>query len=234
MDNKNIHKGHRQRIKELFLKEGLDNFNHHQALELLLFYALPQRDTNPLAHSLIDEFGSISGVFDAPLSRLRTFGLSENTITLIKLIPELSRIYNMDRADDKSKHVDTSKLCEYFRPKFIGRTTEVMYLLLMDKKCKELYCGIISKGSINTTDVPILKILENAVTYNASYVVLAHNHPLGVALPSKDDIQTTRVVSAALKLLGRKLLDHIIVSDDDEISFSQSIYGDGIFYGKTD
>ena len=235
MADKNLHKGHRQRLRELYLKEGIDNFEHHQALELLLFYAIPQRDTNPLAHKLLDDFGSLSAVFDAPVPQLKKAGLTDNTIALLKLIPDFSRLYNMDRTDYNSKRIDTSKLCEYFRPKFIGRTSEVMYMLLMDKKYKELYCGIISKGSSNTTDVSITTILENAVMYNAEYVAIAHNHPGGIALPSKPDIETTKTVMNALRLMNKRLVDHVIVSDDDEVSLAQStVYGRGIFYGETE
>ncbi len=235
MAEKNVHKGHRQRLRDLYLNEGIDSFNSHQVLELLLFYALPQRDTNPLAHKLIDELGSISGVFDAPVSSLRALGLTDNTISLIKLIPDLSRLYNDDKRDYTSKRVDTGRLCEYFRPKFIGRNEEYLYVLLMDKKFKELYCGVVSKGSINTTDVPILKILELSVTYNAYYVAIAHNHPSGLALPSLEDIKTTKKLFDALKVIGRHLIDHIIVSEEDEISLAQSEhYGRGIFIGDSE
>lgn len=235
MAEKNVHKGHRQRVRELYLRDGIDGFNNHQILELLLFYALPQRDTNPLAHKLIDEFGSISAVFDAPVSQLRRIGLTDNTISLLKLIPDLSRVYNNDKSDYNSKYIDVTTLCDYFKPKFIGRTEEVLYLLLLDKKYKQLYCGIVTKGSLNTTDVPILKILESAVTYNASYVVIAHNHPTGVALPSPDDIKTTKMLYDALNLINRPLIDHIIVSEDDQISLAQStIFGKGIFFGDTE
>ncbi len=235
MADKNVHKGHRQRMRNLYLNEGIDNFNHHQALELLLFYAFPQRDTNPIAHKLIDQFGSISAVFDAPIVQLKRFGLTDNTIALLKLIPDFSRIYNMDRTDYNSKRIEISELCEYFRPKFIGRTNEVLYLLLMDGKYKELYCGIVSKGSINTTDVPITKIIENAVYYNAEYVAIAHNHPDGIALPSQADIKTTKTIYDTLKLMNKHLVDHIIVCDDDQISLAQSkYYGQGIFFKSSD
>lgn len=235
MVEKNLHKGHRQRLRDLYLKDGLDNFNHHQILELLLFYAIPQRDTNPLAHKLIDEFGSISAVFDAPVSQLKRVGLTDNQIALLKLVPDLSRVYNMDRTDYNSKRIETSRLCEYFRPKFIGRTSEVMYLLLMDKKYKELYCGIISKGSSNTTDVPITTIVESAVMYNADFIAIAHNHPGGIALPSKADLETTKLIQKALSLMNKRLIDHVIVSEDDEVSLAQStMYGRGIFFGETE
>ncbi|MGN1130860.1 MAG: hypothetical protein ACI4Q8_05855, partial [Ruminococcus sp.] len=115
MQDKNIHKGHRKRVKDNFLKNGLDNFEDHQILELLLFYALPQRDTNELAHRLISKFGSISAVFDAPVCELIKFGLSDNTVTLLKLIPDISRIYTVDKRDNDSKIIDVNNLSEYFK-----------------------------------------------------------------------------------------------------------------------
>ena len=235
MAEKNLHTGHMERLRELYLKEGIDRFEIHQALELLLFYGVPRRDTNPLAHKLLDEFGSISAIFDAPIPQLKRVGLTDNTIALIKLIPDFARLYHNDRTDYNKKHIEVSKLCDYFRPKFIGRTNEVMYLLLMDKKQKELFCGIISKGSSNTTDVPITRILELAVMYNADYVAIAHNHPSGLALPSGPDIETTKMVYDALRLMNKRLVDHVIVCEDDEVSMAQStIYGKGIFFGDTE
>ena len=188
-----IHKGHRKRLKEKYLNDGIDNFAEHEILELLLYYALPQKDTNPLAHKLLDSFGSISAIFEAPTSHLLSLGITENTATLLKLIPDITRIYYDDRFNNKSKRIDTSNLCDYFRYKFLGRTVEHLHLLLMDGKYNEVYSGIISKGSLTAANVPIRKIIELSVFYNAQYAVLAHNHLSGIALPSKSDIMQQRM-----------------------------------------
>jgi DNA repair protein RadC len=225
----NLHKGHRKRLREKYLNDGIDNFSEHEILELMLFYALPQKDTNPLAHKLLDNFGSISAVFDAPVSHLIKSGVSENVATYIKLIPDLTRVYFDDKYNNKSKKIDMSKLCEYFQNKFIGRTHEVLYLLLMDGKYKELFCGVISKGSLNNANVPVRKIIELSVLYDAQFAVLAHNHPSGLALPSRADLMTTKDVLDALKLIDVQMRDHIIVSDNDAVSLADSIYGSSIF-----
>lgn len=229
MQDKNIHKGHRKRVKDNFLKNGLDNFEDHQILELLLFYALPQRDTNELAHRLIGKFGSISAVFDAPVCELTKFGLSDNTVALLKLIPDISRIYTVDKHDNDSKIIDVNNLSEYFKDRFIGRNVEFLYLLLIDTKGKEVYSGEISKGSINSTDVPTRKIVELSLLYNAKYVAIAHNHLSGFALPSKQDLVTTQNIYNALKLINVRLIDHIIIAENDSISLKDSMYGTGIF-----
>lgn len=216
------HGGHRERMRKKYLENGIDIFTEHEALELLLYYAIPQKNTNPLAHKLLNHFGSFSAVFDASPSLLKEFGLTEHQTTLIKLIPDLARLYLMDH--NKLKPVETNDLCGYFIDKFIGRTTEVMYILLLDSKEKELYSGVISKGSINSTDVPIKKIVELSLSYNASAVAIAHNHPNGVALPSKNDLITTDKVYKALSLINVRLIDHVIVAEDDAISLANSRY----------
>ncbi|MGN0489301.1 MAG: RadC family protein [Ruminococcus sp.] len=224
-----IHKGHRKRLKEKYLNDGIDNFAEHEILELLLYYALPQKDTNPLAHKLLDNFGSISAIFEAPTSHLLSLGITENTATLLKLIPDLTRIYYDDRFNNKSKRIDTSNLCDYFRYKFLGRTVEHLHLLLMDGKYNEVYSGIISKGTLTAANVPIRKIIELSVFYNAQYAVIAHNHLSGIALPSKSDLYATKDVFEALKLIDIKLLDHIIIADEDATSLIDSIYANSIF-----
>lgn len=224
-----IHKGHRNRIKAKYLSDGIDSFNPHEALELMLYYAIPQRDTNPIAHRLLNAFGSISGVLDAPVTYLRKEGLSDNTIAFLKLIPDLTRIYINDKNKNHSKDIDKNKLDDYFSQRFIGRTEEVMILLLIDGRSREVFSGVISKGSINTTDAPIRKIAELALMYNATEAAIAHNHLNGLALPSKQDLDTTQKVYDVLKLINVRLIDHIIVADDDIVSLAESVYGAPVF-----
>lgn len=230
----NLHKGHRQRLRDKYLKDGFDSFNDHEALELLLYYAIPQRDTNPIAHKLLNDFGSFSAVLDAPVSYLKKSGLSDSTAAFLKMIPDFARLYLDDKNNNTSKIIDTNNLCDYFKNKFIGRTEEVLFLLLMDAKGKEVFSGVISKGSINTTDVPVRKMIELSVLYNARSVAFAHNHPSGMALPSRADLNTTKIIYDALKLINVVLVDHVIVSDDDAISLAESIYGTSVFVSESD
>lgn len=218
-----IHQGHRQRMKDRFRAEGLDNFSDVQVLELLLFYAIPQRDTNPLAHALIDHFGSLSQVMHASAEELeKVSGIKSNAATLIKLVTETVRYTGVDEMMHM-KILSTIDECgEYLKSFLFHRRNETVFLLCLDAKCKVLCCKEIGEGSINSANVPIRRIVETALGANASSVVLAHNHPSGIAVPSAEDIQTTMRLARALSTVDIALVDHIIVADDDYVSLVQS------------
>lgn len=219
-ENSHIHDGHRNRMKEKFLKEGADAFHEHEILEILLYYAVPRKDTNPLAHKLLERFGSLAAVLDAPAEVLQEFGLTQNAAVLLKLIPEISRVY-MDSRSSNTGIITEENIGERVLSKFVGRQNEIVVLMLLDGKGQKLYCDVVSKGSVNSSEIYVRKLLELAVKYNASTAVLAHNHPSGMALPSSRDIATTKTVKQALKLVGVRLADHIIVTDDDYMSMAQ-------------
>ena len=218
-----IHDGHRQRLKARFLEEGLDGFTQVQALELLLFYCIPRKDTNPIAHALISHFGSFSQVLEAPVAELcKVPGVSENTALFLHLNREMGRFYLVDRIS-KNTILDTLEACaSYMVPHFYGRSVETVFLLCLDAKCKVLCCKEMGEGSVNSAGISGRKILETALNANATSVVLAHNHPSGLALPSEEDVQTTRRIAAALQTVEIHLVDHIIVADDDYVSMAQS------------
>ena len=218
-----LHEGHRQRLKDRFLKEGLDNFTEVQVLELLLFYAIPRIDTNPLAHRLLDRFGSLSKVLDASMEELlKVEGMGRNSATLLHLATDLGRYYLVNRTM-QNKFLTTTEDCgEYLMPRFHGRVNETVFLLCLDAKCKLLDCREVSEGSVNSAGVSPRRVVELALASNATTVVLAHNHPSGIAVPSKEDVQTTYRVEAALDAVEIVLADHIIVSDGDYISMVQS------------
>ena len=223
MANTTIHKGHRERLKQRFLEEGLDNFTDIQVLELLLFYAIPQRDTNPIAHALLNQFGSLSGVLEADVTQLKKVpGISDHSATLLALVTELCRYYQVDSAQ-RMEILTTLDACgAYLVPRFFGRTKETVFLLCLDAKCKVLCCKEVGEGSVNSSNVSVRKIVETALSSNATTVVLAHNHPSGVAVPSAEDIQTTRRVAAALSAVEVHLADHIVVAEGDYVSMVQS------------
>ena len=143
---KSEHSGHRQRLRRRFIENGLDGFEAHQALELYLFYAVPRRDTNPLAHRLLERYQTISGVCDAPIDELqRDFGLSESAAAMLKLLPEMSRLYNESKLSNDNL-IDPETVGELMTRRFIGRTSEAVALLLGNAKGKILYLDIVSKG----------------------------------------------------------------------------------------
>lgn len=218
-----IHDGHRQRLKERFRAEGLDHFKEHQVLELLLFYCIPRQDTNPIAHALLERFGSLSQVLEAPAEELEKVpGIGSNAATFLALTTAVGRYYLVNRSM-QTVILSTIEQCgQYLVPFFYGRRNETVYLLCLDAKCKVLCCKEVGEGSVNSAGVPIRKIVETALGANATTVVLAHNHPSGLAIPSGDDISTTRRVAAALDVVEIGLADHIIVADDDFVSLAQS------------
>lgn len=217
------HEGHRQRLRRRFLLEGLDNYDEVQVLELLLFYAIPRRDTNPIAHALLEQFGSLSGVLEAPVSALAQVpGMGENGATLLQLVTAASRYYMIQRSS-AGQVLNTVERCgAYLTPRFFGLRDEAVCALCLDAKCKPLACRILGWGSVNAAGVPIRKIVEFALSVNATSVVLAHNHPSGIALPSQADIAATERLSTALDAVGIVLADHIIVSDEDFVSMAAS------------
>jgi len=218
-----IHAGHRQRLKERFLREGLDNFEEHQVLELLLFYGIPQRDTNEIAHELIRKFGSLSKVLEATPEELAEVKyVGDNVTTLFRLITEVARYYQVNCAM-REMILPTIDACgRYLVPFFHGRQNETVFLLCLDAKCKVLSCEKVGEGSVNSAGIPVRKIVEMALKANATSVILAHNHPSGLAIPSGEDVQTTRRVAMALDAVEIGLVDHIIVADSDWVSLSQS------------
>jgi DNA repair protein RadC len=218
-----MHDGHRQRLKARFRTEGLDNFDEVQVLELLLFYCIPRIDTNPLAHRLLDRFGSLAQVLEAPASELeRVEGMGSNAATFLSLTTAVGRYYLVNRSGQNTILNTTEKCGQYLISHFYGRRNETVFLLCLDAKCKLLCCREIGEGSVNSAGIPVRRIVETALAANATSVVLAHNHPSGIATPSTEDVYTTRRVAAALETVEVVLADHIVVADDDFVSLAQS------------
>ena len=210
-----MHKDHRKHTKDRFLSEGLDSFEPHNVLELLLFYSIPQKDTNETAHMLINRFGSLSAVFDAPYDDLLTVpGISEHSATLIKLIPAISRRYAMEKNSKVTKLSSIEDIGKYLVARYLGVTEETVLLLLLDNKFGLIDCVKVHEGSVNSSAITMRKLIETALFKRASMVVLAHNHPSGVALPSSDDLFTTQQVKRASDLVEIGMLAHIIVAGD--------------------
>ena len=224
MPNKeNLHGGHRQRLKTRFLEEGLEHFGDHQVLELLLFYCIPRQDTNPIAHALLDHFGSLSQVMEAPPSELQKIpGMGEASAAFLSLINSFTRYYQVNRASSLVI-LNTLEQCgSYLMPFFYGRRNETVYLLCLDAKCKVLCCKEVGEGSVNSASVPIRRIVEMALGANATSAILAHNHPSGLAFPSDEDQLTTRQLAIALAAVDITLVDHMIIADDEFVSLRQS------------
>ncbi len=219
------HADHRKRLRKRFLNEGLDNFEEHEALELLLFYAIGRKDVNPLAHQLIKRFGSLAAVCDAPFTELcKVPGVGENTAVLLKLIPQLCRKYEVSAATVKTIVNSVDEAAELLRPNFIGKTNEELWMLCLDGKGKVLGCRMLGSGSMNMSTVNTRKILEAAINTECACVVLAHNHPSGIAVPSQEDVASTKLINVTLRAAGVLLVDHLIFArgDEDYVSLKDS------------
>lgn len=218
-----IHKDHRQRVKNRFLKEGLDNFDDLHILEMMLFYCIPRRDTNEIAHILLTRFGSLPNVMDATKEQLmKVEGVGEGVATFIRFLSELEHTCKVRRDSDVQIINSYADIRRCIQSKLEGHRNELIYLMCMDAKRKVLCVEKVGEGSVNSANVPIRKIVELALGVNAVSVVLAHNHPGGLAFPSPDDIRTTKDVATALRLVDIEFMDHVIVADGDFISLHQS------------
>lgn len=221
-ENKQIHSGHRERVKQKFYEKELDTFADHEILEFLLFYTIPRQDTNPLGHALMDKYNYLSRVFDAKFEDLLTVdGINKHSATLIKLIPALCRKYMIDKKNIKPPQLSNlDAIIDYAESFFIGKTHEELYIICMDQTCKVLCHRRLSEGSLDYAPVDLRAIANTVVSTNASRVVLAHNHPLGVAFPSFADIEATNQILHLLNSMGIHLDDHIIVASDKSLSMN--------------
>ena len=219
------HEGHRERMKKRFLRYGLDSFDDHNVLELLLFFAVPRRDTNALAHQLLDTFGSLDKVFEAlPEELMNIQGIGENAAALIRLVPAASKRYLVAKESMDDILPDIDAIGRYLVPRFMSLRKECVMLLCLDQKMKVLDCRVIGVGSLSNASFSIREIVQICLLYNTKYAVLAHNHVGGIAIPSKEDIYATREVRKALELVDIRLLDHIIVAGQDFVSMKDDSF----------
>ena len=217
-----VHDGHRQRKKEQFLRRGLEGFADHEVLELLLYYAIPRRDTNELAHRLIDRFGTLRGVFDAAPEELRQVdGMGESAALFLQLLPAVGRrVLLNEKKEVILNSVET--VGAFFTRLLAGERREVLYQVCLDAKGKLLSDHRLASGTVSMAPVSVREVVENALRCDASRVVLGHNHPSGVALPSEEDRQITLQIQQALATMSITLVDHIIVADGDFVSMAAS------------
>ncbi|MBA1335388.1 MAG: UPF0758 family protein [Firmicutes bacterium] len=218
-----LHEGHRKRVKDRYLAEGLDAFEDHQVLEMLLFYCIPRKDTNELAHRMIREFGSLAGLFEAdPKDISRRCGVSENTAILVSLIPSLARRYFKGKWGDKPVLNASSKAGEYCVSLFAGRTYEAFFAICLDAQKRVNYAALVQEGTLTEAPVYPRLIVEAALRHQASSVILAHNHPGGSMQPSKADVEVTGRITQALETISVNVVDHIIVAGERYFSFKEN------------
>ncbi len=203
----------RQRMRARFYKEGIDSFEPHEALEMLLYFTIPRHDTNGIAHKLIDQFGSFHGVLEADRKDLIKFGMTENTAALLNMIPAFANYYMQSHANGTPQLTDCTAIGTFAVNKIGERTNEVFGLICLTMQRKLINFEIIAEGSVSGASVHPRTVAECALRNNAARVVFVHNHPGGSLLPSKEDKELTQTLSAMLNSIGIGVVDHIIVAN---------------------
>lgn len=224
MAKDNIHKHHRERVREQYRLAGMDAMSDHQVLELLLYFVFAQQDTNALAHALLNEFGSLSAVFDADRTALLAVdGVGPQSVNIIKMIPEIARRYMIDRITDKRPILNNSERAgEYLSALYMGHTRETMYMLCLNGKFELIRSIKLVEGTIDQVPLHPRRVLEEALKSDTKSLILAHNHPSGILRPSPKDVELTQKIMAALTPVGIQLVDHIIVTTSGFFSFVQN------------
>ncbi len=219
------HSGHRQRMRECFRAQGLEGFAPHEVLELMLFYAIPQRNVNPLAHTLMERYGTLNAVLDASPESLRQVeGVGEYAATLIALFGAVGRRAQRELGGPREAirtRADAEMHCVRL---LAGEKRECFYAVCLNGQMELLGDVLVATGSI--ADVPAYpRVVADAVlARNAHCVLLCHNHPGGSLLPSQRDIEATAVIEGLLETLEVTLCDHIIVADGRGLSMVQEQY----------
>ena len=210
------HSGHRKRMYERFANSKGSAFADHELLEMYLFGCIPRRNTNEIAHALIDRFGSLDAVFDADLESLMTVdGISKGSAVQLRLFSVLSRRYSLLKGERKNSSLSTKQIGRYLIDRFHMVRTECILLLCFDSSMRLICTSEICEGCVSSAEINVRRIAEVALSCSASFIALAHNHPSGGAEPSDFDVTTTRMVKRALDMIDLPLIEHFIVGGDD-------------------
>jgi len=217
MAEKNIHSGHRKRVKANVIKNGFSQLEEHKLLELMLFYSIPREDTNELAHKLINHFGSFEEVFKANIDQLtKVDGVGDNTAVMIAAMGEAFNRIAKAKPSKKRIYKSTEDLKELAVALLKGEQNEKVFLICFDAKKTLKRYTVISEGDEVSSEIDMKLIIKNLVDSDSSIAVLAHNHPTSSPEPSAYDIDSTRMVCVTLRKIGYALADHIIVGEKGE------------------
>lgn len=218
---KNIHSGHRSRVREKIKKGALETMTDHELLEYLLFHTVAYKDTNELAHRLINYFGSFHGVLDAQIDDLmQVKGVTEVTAVFLSSLKTVFKRYGED-VNRTPKIRDVNDVAKYMEMKYLGETVEKVFMICLDGKMNIIKCEVIGEGTSCEVSIENRKVMEVAIRSNADNVILVHNHPNEIPTPSSDDIESTYLLKKMLKNVGIKLVDSIIVAGDSFVSLAR-------------
>ncbi len=216
-----LHDGHRERLRNRYRREGLSGFAPHEILELLLTFAIPRIDTNPLAHELLSRFGSLPKVLEATPEELEQVpGIGPQAATLLTMIMPLFRAYEQEKFAPGVRLNTYAELSAYCRSLFLGVRNEQMYLLCFDAKLKLLAATLIAQGTPAEVSVLPRQIMQELMRHNAVGAVITHNHPSGSPKPSQEDMDLTEAIQQMLGSVGIRLYDHVIIAGNVNYSFA--------------
>ena len=217
--------GHRNRLRERFLKSGFAGFAEHEVIELLLTLAIPVRDVKPQAKALLECFGSLRGILDAPLTELRSVeGIGEISAISLKIIRESATLYLQEASEGAEVLRDPKRLSNFWRMKIGHLKNEVFAVAYLDSAYRLLHDGVetLQEGTIDRAAVYPRRVVEAALRHQAAALVLAHNHPNGNVEPSEQDKVVTRAVVLAAETISLRIVDHLIVSASGTFSFREA------------
>lgn len=217
-----LHENHRARMQARVDRDGLESLAEHEALEYLLFLAIPRKDTNELAHRLIQHFGDFCKVMEADQDELmRVEGIGPKSARVVATVMAFGRYYQLKKRKDRVALNHTKAAVEYVRPLFLGSQNELLYLILLDDQCRPVRDLRIAEGVPNRVHIDTRKLLRDVARTDATCGLLAHNHPTGLALPSEADLIATLGVMQTLAPLGVSIIDHIIIAGEEFCSMRE-------------
>lgn len=224
-EDKPHHHGHRQRLRERFLKSGLAGFADYEVVELLLTLAVPRVDVKQPAKALIARFGNLRGILDAPIDELRAVsGIGNVTPVALQIIRAAATLYLQQSSEGRDSLADPARLSEFWRMRIGALQNEVFEVAYLDSGYRLLRDGVetLEEGTIDRATVYPRRVIEAALKRGAAAVVLAHNHPNGSIMPSEHDKVLTRAIVLAAETVHLKVVDHLIVSAQETFSFRKA------------
>lgn len=222
-----VHDGHRERMRERFFAQGLEGFAPHEALELLLTYAIPRVNTNPIAHDLINHFGSFHRVLEAhPKELMQVKGIGPQAAVFLSMLLPVFKLYQQDMFRPGVKLDIYQQLTAYCSSLFLGATEEQLYVLCFDAQLKLLAAELITRGTPDEILLVPRQVVQALLRHHAVGAVLTHNHPGGSLFPSQEDVNITIRIRDVLEGMGIRLYDHVLIAGEENFSFHRNGYLD--------
>ena len=214
--------GHRQRLKEKYLTCGLEGFHDYEIMELLLTYGIPRKDVKEPAKELLKRFGGLKGILDAGIDELREVrGITAHTAVLVKLVKEISAAYLLQKAQERPQISCTAELIDFCKTAMGALKDEEFRVCYLDAQNRIIAVETVQEGIVNQAVVYPRKVLERALQWKASAIILVHNHPSGHVRPSDADIRLTRTIQETARTLDILVHDHLIIGENRFFSFRE-------------